>query len=58
MKTTIINDEKATKKVLGLKDAYSVNELAEMLGISKVTMYSRLKSKTWKKTERALIQYL
>ena len=54
--TTIINDEKATKKVLGLKEAYSVNKLAEMLGMSKVTMYSRLESKIWKKTERALIQ--
>lgn len=56
--TKIINDEKATKKVVALKEVYPVDELAAMLGMSKVTMYKRIEIGKWKKPERALIQAL
>ena len=34
------------------------NDLSEKLGISKVTLYTRLKKSNWKKSELALIEKL
>lgn len=34
------------------------NELAERIGISKVTMYTRFKTGEWKETEKALIDQI
>lgn len=52
----IIDNEKTTKRVLELKEVHSVDKLAEMLDMSKVTMYKRLESGEWKLSERAFIQ--
>ena len=54
----IITDDIANDKVLTLKEAMSVDSLASLLGMSKTTMYKRLTTKSWKKSERALIQKL
>jgi transcriptional regulator of acetoin/glycerol metabolism len=51
---------KATDAVYKLREdkTRNDNELAEMLGISKVTLYTRLKVSNWKKSELALINTL
>lgn len=49
-----------TDKVYKLRseDSRNDNDLAEMLGISKVTLYTRLKKSNWKKAEIALVNNL
>ncbi len=50
---------KATNKVYALRQQPgNDNDLAEKLGISKVTLYTRLKFNNWKKSELALINNL
>ena len=50
---------KATDAVYKLREeAQNDNDLAESLGISKVTLYTRLKKSNWKKPELALIKTL
>lgn len=51
-----ISNEEATEKVQRLKEEMQVDILAELLDISKMTLYVRLKSGHWKITERALIE--
>jgi len=49
----------ATNKVYSLREsAKNDNELAESLGISKVTLYTRLERSNWKKSELSLIESL
>ena len=49
----------ATAKVHQLRRlAQNDFELAELIGMSKVTMYTRLKIENWKITEMALINQL
>lgn len=49
----------ATNKAYELRqEAQNDNELAETLGLSKVTLYTRLQKSNWKKTELALINFL
>lgn len=49
----------ATDKVYKIREStINDNELANLLGLSKVTMYTRLKKSNWKKTELALIKTL
>lgn len=49
-----------TDKVYKLRseESRNDNDLAEMLGISKVTLYTRLKVSNWKKAEIALVKNL
>ena len=56
MSKNIISNEEATNRVLELKKSMSVNSLAELIGMSKATMYTRFKKQNWKISERALIQ--
>ena len=50
---------KATDKIYKVREAtINDNELASLLGLSKVTLYTRLKLSNWKKTELALINTL
>lgn len=45
-----------TNKAYDLRDiAKTDDELAEMLGISKVTLYTRFRLSNWKKSEIALV---
>lgn len=59
MKQPSIIQLKATDLVYKLREASSNdNDLAEELGLSKVTLYTRLKKSNWKKPELALIKNL
>lgn len=51
---------KATDKIYKIREDVTINdvELADLLGISKVTLYTRLKLSNWKKSELALIKTL
>lgn len=59
-KQTTLKQLKATDKVYALRTdtTRNDNELAELLGMSKVTLYTRLKLSNWKKPELALIENL
>ena len=58
-KATVSKAQKAaTKKVLKLKEGTTSDKLADMLGIAKPTLYTRLERQNWKKTELALINLL
>lgn len=58
-KQSTVEQLDATNKVYKLRQkAANDNELAKLLGISKVTLYTRLKSNNWKKPELALIESL
>lgn len=52
----------ATNKVYTIRQDKSKvqndNELAKLIGVSKVTLYTRLNVSNWKKTELALINTL
>ena len=59
MKEASIEQLEATNKVYTLRhSSQNDNELAEQLGMSKVTLYTRLKRSNWKKPELALIESL
>ena len=59
MKKQATNEQlKATDEVYKLREDRNDNELAELLGISKVTLYTRLKRSNWKKAELALVNSL
>lgn len=59
IKEATIEQLEATNKAYILRqNAQNDNELAEQLGMSKVTLYTRLKVSNWKKPELALIQSL
>lgn len=49
---------KATDKVYLLRESRNDIQLSELLGISKVTLYTRLRRNNWKKSELALISSL
>ena len=51
---------KATDAVYKLREdkTRNDNDLASLLGISKVTLYTRLEKSNWKKSELALIKTL
>jgi predicted DNA binding protein len=51
-----MTNKQATSKVLKLKNKTKVNALSEALGISKATLYKRLRTGEWKSTEKALIK--
>lgn len=54
-----IKQIEATNKVYKLRqESQNDNELAEKLGMSKVTLYTRLRVSNWKKPELALIEAL
>ena len=57
---TATNEQlQATDKVYYLREeATNDNELSESLGISKVTLYTRLRKSNWKKSELSLINSL
>ena len=58
-KSASIEQLEATDKVYALRElSQNDNVLAESLGISKVTLYTRLKKSNWKKTEISLINTL
>jgi DNA-binding Xre family transcriptional regulator len=48
----------ATNKVIILKEKTNVNKLADNIGISKMTLYTRLKKMNWKKPELFSIERL
>lgn len=59
MKTPSIQQIEATNKVYILRNnTKNDNDLSFLIGMSKVTMYTRLKKSNWKKTELALINSL
>ena len=59
MKQPTIEQLEATNKAYSLRNkAKNDNDLAEQLGMSKVTLYTRLKKSNWKKPELALIENL
>jgi predicted transcriptional regulator len=51
-----MTNKQATKKVMTLKTLTKVDELSDKLGISKATLYKRLRTGEWKTTEKALIK--
>lgn len=57
-KQATIQQLKATEKVYILRDNGTDDDLAKLLGISKVTLYTRLKVSNWKVSELALIDSL
>ncbi|MGD2113407.1 MAG: hypothetical protein PVG07_00030 [Acidobacteriota bacterium] len=58
-KQASIEQLEATNKAYDLRQkAQNDNELADLLGMSKVTLYTRLRVSNWKKPELALIEYL
>ena len=50
--------EQATLKVQGFRGNYTDEEIAGKLGVSKPTLYTRLKQHNWKKGEISLIEKL
>ena len=59
-KQATLEQLKSTDKVYKLRKDPKANDndLSELLGISKVTLYTRLKVSNWKKSEIALINNL
>jgi hypothetical protein len=59
-KQATLEQLKSTDKVYKLREDPKTNDndLSELLGISKVTLYTRLKVSNWKKSEIALIKNL
>lgn len=59
-KPATIEQLKTTDKAYVLREDPSRNDnkLAELLGISKVTLYTRLNKSNWKKSEIALVNQL
>lgn len=58
-KQASIEQLEATNKAFHLRQkATNDNELADWLGMSKVTLYTRLRTSNWKKPELALIEHL
>lgn len=58
-KEPTIQQFEATNKAYELRSkSNNDNELAELLGMSKVTLYTRLSKSNWKKPEIALINNL
>lgn len=59
-KQATLEQLKSTDKVYKLREDPKTNDndLSELLGISKVTLYTRLKISNWKKSEIALINNL
>lgn len=59
-KTATIEQLETTDKVYQLRqdETRNDNDLSELLGISKVTLYTRLKKSNWKKAEIALVNNL
>ncbi len=59
-KQATLEQLKSTDKVYKLREDPKTNDndLSELLGISKVTLYTRLKVSNWKKSEIALINNL
>lgn len=58
-KEATIEQLEATNKAYILRQkAQNDNKLAEQFGMSKVTLYTRLKLSNWKKSELALIKIL
>lgn len=53
-----MNQQQATLKVQGLKGNIPDDQLAEKIGISKPTLYTRLVKSNWKKGEIELIKQL
>lgn len=51
-----MNQKEATLKVQGLKGNITDDKLAEKIGISKPTLYTRLVKSNWKKGEIELIK--
>jgi predicted DNA binding protein len=59
-KPATIEQLETTDKVYQLRqdETRNDNDLSELLGISKVTLYTRLKKSNWKKAEIALVNNL
>jgi transcriptional regulator of acetoin/glycerol metabolism len=59
-KQATIEQLETTDKVYQLRqdETRNDNDLSELLGISKVTLYTRLKKSNWKKAEIALVNNL
>ena len=53
-----MNQTEATLKIKGLKGNQTDDQLAERIGISKPTLYTRLVKSNWKKGEIELIKNL
>ena len=58
LKRNKMTKEQATLKVQGFRGNYTDEEIAGKLGISKPTLYTRLKQHNWKKGEIELIKIL
>ena len=50
--------QETTAKVQRLRISYTDGEVAKLIGLSKPTLYSRLKSNKWKVSEIFLIEKL
>ena len=58
-KTATVKQLETTNKAYDLRrEADNDNKLCEEFGMSKVTLYTRLKKSNWKKPEMALINLL
>lgn len=53
-----MTSKNATKKILELRDEMTDEELAKTIGITKVTLYNRIRRGNWKKGELCLISNL
>lgn len=51
-----ISNEQASAKVLKWRETTRIDDLAEMLGMTKKTLYVRMRSGIWKISDRALIE--
>ena len=53
-----ITNYQASAKVLQIRETTKIDDLAEMLGMTKKTLYVRMRSGIWKISDRALIEKL
>lgn len=53
-----ITEKQATIKVLKMREDTKIDDLSIMLGLSKKTVYKRLKLGKWSLSERLLIEHL
>ena len=57
-KIKTITEKQATIKVLKMREDTKIDDLSIMLGLSKKTVYKRLKLGKWSLSERLLIEHL
>lgn len=57
-KIKLLSEYECSLKVESLRSVFTDRDLSEKLGITRQTLYTRIKEHNWKKPERALITIL